>query len=78
MPIKSWRVVELQRKVFMASTVASDLFAGRARDESDVVELLRGNPDQVDAVREHLTHVNDRYVKRFNDLLARAQEQTDR
>ena len=54
------------------------LAAGRARDESDVVELLRANPDQVNAVREHLTHVNDRYIKRFNELLARAQEQTDR
>ncbi len=54
------------------------LAAGRARDESDVVELLRANPDQAKAIREHLTHVNDRYVERFNDLLARAQEQTDR
>ncbi len=54
------------------------LAAGRARDESDVVELLRANPDQVKSVRERLTQVNDRYVKRFDDLLARAQEQTDR
>jgi hypothetical protein len=54
------------------------LAAGRARDESDVVELLRANPEQVSAVRKHLASVNDRYVKRFDDLLARAQEQTDR
>jgi hypothetical protein len=54
------------------------LAAGRARDESDVVELLRANPEQVNAVREHLASVNDRYVKRFDELLARAKEQTDR
>ncbi|MGA2061584.1 MAG: hypothetical protein ABSG67_13960 [Thermoguttaceae bacterium] len=42
------------------------------------MELLRANPDQVKAVREHLTQVNDRYVRRFNELLVRAQEQTDR
>jgi hypothetical protein len=54
------------------------LAAGRARDESDVVELLRANPDHVNAVREHLANVNDHYLRRFNDLLTRAQEQTDR
>ena len=54
------------------------LAAGRARDESDVVELLRANMDRVDEVRAHLTTVNERYVTRFGDLLARAREQTDR
>ncbi|MGD0515981.1 MAG: hypothetical protein ABSA26_00465 [Thermoguttaceae bacterium] len=54
------------------------LAAGRARDESDVVELLRANPDQVNAIREHLARVNDRYARSFDDLSARAQEQTDR
>ncbi len=48
------------------------LAAGRARDESDVVELLRANPDQVDAVRKHLTEVNKHYVTRFQELLVRA------
>ncbi len=54
------------------------LAAGRARDESDVVELLRANTDQVDAVRVHLARINARYAARFQELLARAQEQTDR
>jgi len=54
------------------------LAAGRARDESDVVELLCANPDQADAVRDHLSHVHKRYVVGFDDLLARAREQTER
>ena len=62
----------------LAGLIELKLAAGRARDESDVVELLRANPDQVNAIREHLSHVNDRYLKRFNELLALAQEQTDR
>jgi hypothetical protein len=54
------------------------LAAGRARDESDVVELLRTIPDRADDIREHLAGVNDYYVLRFDELLARALEQTDR
>jgi hypothetical protein len=54
------------------------LAAGRARDESDVVELLRANHEHIDAIREHLTRVNECYATRFDDLSARAQEQTDR
>jgi hypothetical protein len=28
------------------------LAAGRARDESDIVELIRANPDQIDVIRQ--------------------------
>jgi hypothetical protein len=54
------------------------LAAGRARDESDVVELLRANPGQIDAIRRHLHSVHDRYASDFEALAARAREQTDR
>jgi hypothetical protein len=54
------------------------LAAGRARDESDVVELLRANPDRMDAIRQHLSSVHEQYTARFDELAARAQEQTDR
>jgi hypothetical protein len=54
------------------------LAAGRARDESDVVELIRANPNQVDAVRKHLETVHERYRAAFIALAARAHEQTDR
>jgi len=32
--------------------------AGRGRDESDVIELMRANPDQADAIRRHLATVH--------------------
>ncbi len=53
------------------------LAAGRARDESDVVELLRANTDQVRGIREHLESVHPRYVSQFDSLAAKAVEQTD-
>jgi len=54
------------------------LAAGRARDESDVVELIRANPQQVEAIRKHLGGVHGDYLTRFDELAARAEEQTDR
>ena len=54
------------------------LAAGRAHDDSDVVEILRANIDQIGAIRAHLAHVNERYVRRFDELSARAKEQSDR
>jgi hypothetical protein len=54
------------------------LATGRARDDSDVVELVLANPGQLDAIRRHLAEVHDQYLLRFNDLAARALEQTDR
>jgi hypothetical protein len=54
------------------------LAAGRARDESDVVELIRANMDQVEILRHYLSGVHDTYLARFNDLLVRAQDQTER
>ncbi|MGA2616259.1 MAG: hypothetical protein ABSF26_01540 [Thermoguttaceae bacterium] len=61
----------------LASLVELKLAAGRARDESDVVELLRANTDQAAAIREHLSQVHPHYATRFDDLLKRAQEQAD-
>ncbi len=62
----------------LAGLVELKLAAGRARDESDVVELLRANADQAAAVREHLGGVNAGYAQRFDGLLVRALEQADR
>ena len=66
------------RYIDLPGLVELKLAAGRARDESDVVELIRANPDQVDALRAHLTQVNQRYMTRFDELAAMAREQTDR
>ena len=52
--------------------------AGRARDDSDVVELVLANSDLTDAIREHLASVHPRYVERFDCLVARAHDQAER
>jgi len=62
----------------LAGLVELKLAAGRARDESDVVELILANPDRVHAVRQHLAAIHERYVERFDELAARAREQADR
>lgn len=62
----------------LAGLVELKLAAGRARDDSDVVELVLVNPDRVDAVREHLRAVHGSYLHRFDELAARAREQADR
>jgi hypothetical protein len=53
------------------------LAAGRARDESDVVELLRSNPGEADAIRSHLATVHGDYLVAFDRLAQRAREQQD-
>jgi hypothetical protein len=53
------------------------LAAGRARDESDVVELIRANPDQVDSIRQSLARVHTDYVAAFDLLVERARDQLD-
>jgi hypothetical protein len=62
----------------LAGLVELKLAAGRARDESDVVELVRANRDRVQDIRRHLGSVHQQYVSRFDELVALAQGQTDR
>jgi hypothetical protein len=66
------------RYIDLPGLVELKLAAGRARDESDVVELILANPDQIDAVRLRLGAVHAQYVAHFDQLLARAREQTGR
>src|SRR5262249_51324602 len=65
------------RYVTLPSLIELKLAAGRARDEGDVVELVRANPDQVDSIRQHLTGVHLDYVTAFDRLVQRAREQGD-
>jgi hypothetical protein len=61
--------------ISLPSLIELKLAAGRARDEADVVELIRVNPEHLDSVREHLAGVHSSYVKHFNQLVERAREQ---
>jgi len=65
------------RYIDLPRLIELKLAAGRARDDSDVVELLLANPNQVETVRQHLGGVHPQYVERFAALLARAREQTE-
>jgi hypothetical protein len=53
------------------------LAAGRARDEADVVELIRANPDRVESVRSYLAGLHQDYAQAFDRLVQRAREQQD-
>lgn len=61
----------------LESLIELKLAAGRARDEADVVELLRVNADHIDRIRQHLSKVHSDYVSLFDQLVEKAREQRD-
>jgi len=65
------------RYIDLPALIALKLAAGRGRDESDVIELIRVQFDQVDTIRAYLVGVHPDYVAMFNGLVARAREQRD-
>ena len=67
----------LLRYVHLPALVELNLAAGRARDESDIIELMRANPESAATVREHIAGVHNQYVEAFDRLLERAREQLD-
>ena len=68
---------ESLKYIDLSSLIELKLAAGRARDDSDVIELVRVNLDRVDVVRQHLAGVHADYVVKFDDLVSRAREQQD-
>jgi hypothetical protein len=65
------------RYITLPSLVELKLAAGRARDESDVVELIRANPAQVEEVRGHLGRTHATYQAAFERLVEKAAQQGD-
>jgi hypothetical protein len=63
--------------ISLPALIELKLAAGRARDEGDVVELLRANPERTAEIRAHLARVHADYVKEFDRLAERAREQQD-
>ncbi len=59
----------------LPSLIELKLAAGRARDESDIVELVRVNPEKVDAIARHLAAVHPDYVVAFDALVQKAREE---
>ena len=50
------------------------LAAGRLRDDADIEELIRENPELVDEVAIHLDKVHPDYARRFAELIQRSKE----
>ena len=65
------------RYITLPSLIELKIAAGRARDESDVVELVRANESQIDNIRAHLAGVHPDYVVTFDRLVHQAHEQRD-
>jgi hypothetical protein len=63
--------------VRLEALIALKLAAGRAKDDADVVEIIRVQPEQIDAIRQHLTTIHTDYVGAFDRLVERAREQRD-
>jgi hypothetical protein len=57
------------RYMSLASLVELKLAAGRLRDEADVLELARENPQHLEAIRRHLESVHPGYAARFDELI---------
>lgn len=66
------------RYIGLPARIELKIAAGRARDEADVIELLRENVNQVDSIRQHLRGIHPDYVTAFDWLVDRAREQEDR
>lgn len=65
------------RYMTLSALIELKLAASRARDESDIIELIRANPDRIDQVRQHLATVHSEYTAAFDRLLERARDQRD-
>jgi uncharacterized protein with WD repeat len=63
--------------VTLPALVELKIAAGRIGDEHNVVELIRGNPDQVESIRQHLVAIHADYVQAFDVLVQRAGAQQE-
>lgn len=60
--------------ISLPALIELKLAAGRLRDEADVVELIRENPDCVEEIAAHLAAVHPDYGRRFAELVERSEE----
>lgn len=65
------------RYMELPALIELKLAAGRGRDESDIIELVRANSEKIDELRRHLAAVHPDYVIAFDGLVDRARDQRD-
>lgn len=63
--------------VTLSSLIELKIAAGRVQDEADVVKLIQTNPEELAAIRQHLSAIHPTYVETFDYLVRRAEEQED-
>ena len=68
---------EQLRYLRLESLIELKLAAGRSRDETDVIELLRARPERAESIRAHLSGVHADYVAAFDRLAQKAREQDE-
>jgi hypothetical protein len=77
-PVDMGAVGSLLRYISLPALIELKLAAGRGRDESDVIELVRANSTQAPAIRQHLVNVHRFYAEEFDRLCDRARDQQDK
>jgi hypothetical protein len=63
------------RYITLPALIELKLAAGRPRDEGDVAERIRANPERIEEIRNQLASVHADYVRAFDNLAERAREQ---
>jgi hypothetical protein len=63
------------RYMSLSALVILKLAAGRERDQSDVVELIRSNKKSIDSLRLDVAAAHPQYLAAFNDLIQSAADQ---
>jgi hypothetical protein len=66
------------RYISLSGLIELKIAAGRARDEADIVALVRANPEQVPPIRQHLASVHADYAAAFDRLVERVPEEDER
>jgi hypothetical protein len=66
------------RYIGLPALIELKLAAGRLKDQADVVELIRANTSELEAIRSHLSHVHARYVADFDRLVELSRQEDKR
>jgi hypothetical protein len=63
------------RYISLTALIELKIAAGRTQDEADVVQLILANPQELDAIRQHLGLAHPAYLKAFQALETRARDE---
>jgi hypothetical protein len=61
--------------VALPALIELKLAAGRLKDQADIIELIRANPDQLNSIRGHLNRRCADYASAFDELVERSRRE---